>query len=78
MILLDADKGKLIVEISKDDKELIDGLFSMVNSMENPNWGATETGYGAPRLDERIFEKLRDNWRSLTDGALGHAFYVGK
>lgn len=51
--------------MTNQERELIDCLFSMINAEDNPNWEATDNGYGAPRLDEEKFDKLCDQWRAL-------------
>ena len=78
MKVLDADKGKLVVEMTSEDWRQIGCLFIIIGEMENPNWWMTENGKSEPELDEEKFEKLSDAWDSLTKGPIGETFFIGK
>jgi hypothetical protein len=67
------DRDSVTIQMTNQERELIDCLFSMINSEDNPNWGATDNGYGAPRLNEQKFDELCDQWRALMNERAAYA-----
>ena len=75
-----SEKGKLIVELTANDRDRIGALFGVIgadNGVPTPWWGS-EDGTGQAVLDDEKFDRLFDEWNSLTDGPEARAFFTGR
>lgn len=61
MKLVDADKGKIIVEFNSEDKKVISGIFAMISAMQNPGW-EDSTGQEDTAITPEQFDAAYDAW----------------
>lgn len=79
MRTISSERGKLVVELTSEDRERIGALFDVIgtdNGVPVPWWGS-EDGTGGTVLDDDKFEKLFQEWNSLTDVPEAQAFFTG-
>lgn len=77
MKLIDADRGKLILEISSEEWTVIGGVFQMISALQQPGW-EDSTGQADTAITPEQFDAVYDALTSLLNGPEGRAFFVGK
>jgi hypothetical protein len=77
MKLIDADKGKIVVEINDTDIDVISGLFAMISALPNPGW-EDSTGQEDTAITPEQFDRVYDEWNSLFDDPKAKSYFAGK
>lgn len=77
MKLIDADQSKITVSISKEEWEVIGGVFSMINALAVPHW-EDSTGQADTAITPNQFDKVFAEIVSVLDQPGGRAYFTGK
>jgi hypothetical protein len=77
MRLIDADKDRLIVELTRQDWETIAGVFSMVAATHAPEW-IDSTGREDTAISPEEFRRVSSELLSITRQPESRPYFVGK